>query len=247
VKLLVDFGNSRLKWACYADGTIGQQGVCECSSDSFTSSLNDHWSAIPAPTQLVYCTVTKQSRAKQLEALVRERWRIPARRLVPRQQAFGVHCNYRQPSQLGADRWAALIGAYTRYKSALCVVDCGTAVTVDALDAGGWHQGGLIIPGPLLMRQVLGDCTGGIGQVDAVDFNLASVDTPAAVSTGCALAQAAFIDRAVRAYQDGIADPMRVLLTGGDAVTVLARLESEPELIPELVLLGLAECAELDV
>jgi len=244
MRLLVDVGNSRVKWACYDGQRLSRQSACDSDGADFESNLKSLWKALPAPEQVVYCAVAGQALAERLEALTTALWELRARRLVAGQPVLGLRCHYHQPGQLGADRWAAMIGAFTRIRGALCVIDCGTAVTVDALTADGRHQGGLIIPGLVLMRRALGDHTSGIGQVHDGGIDPASVDTRGAVSTGCVLAVAAFIDRAVRVYQDLISETMHIVLTGGDSSMVLPHLESEPEVIPELVLLGLAEYAE---
>jgi len=247
MKLLVDIGNSRLKWACYDGQHFSRQGACDCAGVDFEINLKSLWKTLPAPEQVVYCTVAGQAPAERLEALVLDLWQAGTRRLTAGQQILGLRCHYDQPSQMGADRWAAMIGAFSRIRGALCVVDCGTAVTVDALAADGRHHGGMIIPGMALMRRALGEHTGGIGQVNEGRYQPASVDTRGAVSTGCVLAVAAFIDRAVRVYQDLLPEAMHIVVTGGDAGTLLPHLESKPEVIPDLVLLGLAEFAELEV
>jgi len=246
MKLLVDVGNSRLKWACYDGQRLTAQGACDSIGADVEVNLKSHFKSLPVPNQVVYCAVAGQALAERLEALVAQLWQLRPRRLVSGQPILGLRCHYHQPSQLGADRWAAMIGAFTRIRGALCVIDCGTAVTVDALAADGRHQGGLIIPGLVLMRRALGDHTSGIGQVHEGGIDPASVDTRGAVNTGCVVAAAAFIDRALRLYQEMLPDAMQIVLTGGDAGIVMPHLESEPEVIPELVLLGLAEYAELE-
>ena len=246
MNLLIDLGNSAIKWAWSQDHKLEFKGSSATPGGEFKEQLKQAWETQPKPSQVVYCAVADQAMVEQIEALVDELWQLKARRLIPQAHAFGLHCHYHQPRQLGADRWAAMIGAYTQNQHALCVVDCGTAVTIDALTADGQHQGGLIIPGEMLMRRVLGERTGGIGEVHDGNINLASVDTQGAVSTGCMLAVAAFIDRAIRSYQDVIADALQVYITGGDATKLLPHLKSkpQPQLKPDLVLLGLAEFAE---
>ena len=243
MNLLVDLGNSRIKWAWQHDQILNSMGSSATRSGEFKAQLKQAWSTQPKPRQVVYCAVADQVLVEQLESLVDELWQLQARRLIPELNAFGLTCHYHEPGQLGADRWAAMIGAYTQYQQALCVIDCGTAVTIDALSADGQHQGGLIIPGELLMRRVLGERTGRIGQVHDGSINLASVDTQGAVATGCVLAVAAFIDRAIESYQDIIAETLQIFITGGDAETLLPHLKSKPEMVPDLVFLGLAEFA----
>jgi len=244
MKLLIDVGNSRTKWACYETQQITCQGVCDTAVATFEANLKKAWQGLSKPSQVAYCAVSSPDLLHSLEQVVMALWHLHARRLIPQARGFGLHCHYHQPNQLGADRWAAMIGAYARSKSALCVVDCGTAVTVDAVAENGQHQGGLIIPGQMLMRHALGVHTRRIGHVREGDNSLASVDTRGAVTTGCQLAVAAFVDQAVRGYQDLLHCPMRIFLTGGGAENLVANLQSTPEVIPELVILGLVEFLE---
>ena len=73
--------------------------------------------------------------------------------VVRTQARFGEVINgYSTFEQLGADRWAAIVGAWQLRRRALCVVDAGTAVTIDLVAASGRHQGGVIVPGLDLMR-----------------------------------------------------------------------------------------------
>ncbi len=246
MNLVVDLGNSRTKWACYENRQLIRQGVCGSVSGEFNAVLKRSWGALPAPDQIVYCAVTTQALAAQLERIALALWRLRPRRLQVYKQALGLTCNYQEPTQLGADRWAAMVGAYARVSAPLCVIDCGTAVTVDAVSGNGQHQGGLIIPGCGLMHQVLGDYTSRIGKVTKGQHSLSTVDTQGAVSTGTHLAVCAFIDRAVQAYQKSMQCKLQVLLTGGDAPELLPQLQSTPELVPDLVLCGLLEFAESD-
>src|SRR5690606_5658142 len=125
--------------------------------------------------------------------------------------------------------------------------DCGTAITVDALRGDGRHLGGLILPGPAMMRRALTTGTRGV-RVDDADGVAQAVgplaphatDTAAAVRAGTSWAAVAAIDRIVDALRGDLAEPVACLITGGDAGAVEPLLEVPYRLEPDLVLAGLA-------
>ena len=99
-------------------------------------------------------------------------------------EQLGVkHC-YAQPETLGADRWAALIAVRGLTKTNACIVDCGTAVTVDALAANGEFRGGAIFPGLQLLRASLLRGTGGIHAAEGKSDSAFGCSTPDAVAAG---------------------------------------------------------------
>src|SRR5699024_1677202 len=93
----------------------------------------------------------------------------------------GVKTKYRYPERLGADRWAAAVGAYAASKKAVCVVDCGSAITFDAVDSAGRHLGGLIVPGWNLMRSALHLGTADLPFAEADSVELFAMDTTDAI------------------------------------------------------------------
>ena len=159
--------------------------------------------------------------------------------------AFGVTSSYRQPRRLGVDRWAAMIGARAESKSALCVVDAGTAVTIDALDRHGQHLGGQIIPGLHLMARSLKSDTDGIAGVrvrpadPGTGMALFANRTERAIQTGALNAICGAIERAVRIMRAEGLRP-RIILTGGGASRILKQLDGKVLHRPNLVLQGLA-------
>jgi type III pantothenate kinase len=148
---------------------------------------------------------------------------------------------------LGADRWLALIGAWTKARSALCVVDAGTAVKVDSVDAGGRHLGGLIVPGIHMMREALMNKTSDIAQaVRHSTPSLAGVlanNTTGAVSRGAVFALAGMADRAAEVIEQSTGVKPKLFITGGDAGMITGTMRSQGEIVPDLVLQGLAVIA----
>ena len=90
-----------------------------------------------------------------MTAYIQSLWGITAICLSVSRQAGGVMNAYDDIDQLGVDRWLTIIAAWNRYRSAVCIVDCGTALTLDVVSASGQHAGGFIVPGLTLMGDVL--------------------------------------------------------------------------------------------
>ena len=147
-------------------------------------------------------------------------------------------------SAFGADRWAALVAARHMAPNGAVVVDCGTTITVDAVDHTGQHLGGVIVPGIWLMRQSLAEGTGRIGRVGDGTIDVMSRDTSGAVATGTVLAAAAAVDRIVGEYQKRLGEEARTLITGDEADLVMSRSSTAFEKWQDLVLRGLWIAAE---
>jgi type III pantothenate kinase len=146
------------------------------------------------------------------------------------------------------DRWLAMIAARRLVQGAFAVVCAGTAVTFDAVDAGGRHLGGLILPGDRLMIESMANNAHQIPLVPAATQAVRGLDllgrsTAEAVSRGSRLALAAAVDRAVEQVAESLAQELAVVVTGGDAPVLAPWLESKVSVSPDLVLDGLAVVA----
>jgi type III pantothenate kinase len=154
---------------------------------------------------------------------------------------------------LGIDRWLALVAARRASTRPTCILNAGTAFTVDALDAHGRHLGGLILPGVQLMHEALAAtaATGGVPTASLPDPYAVDLGGDAAMSSASAQADvpplsgpiallAATAERAVRYLAERTGLEPRVVLTGGDSVTLAPLLSRPPALVPDLVMTGLA-------
>jgi type III pantothenate kinase len=167
------------------------------------------------------------------------RWGLVAKVPVVTRRCGDVVCGYVQPDRLGFDRWAALVGAWAREPGcAAVVVDCGSAVTVDALQADGRHLGGIIFPGPAMMMDAFHARTGLPREVAPAPFDLAASSTGQAVASGVRTAVVGGIERALRHWEARLPGASR-WLTGGDAPDLAAELPAGVRLAPYLVLEGL--------
>ena len=244
MKLVLDLGNSRCKWAL-ADTAIQSSGAIAYGAD-FVSSLDQVFGLLTRPEQVVVVSVADAAASETVTQWVRRHWSLDLQRFNARAVQCGVMNSYDVPGQLGADRWAALIAARARVPGAVCVVDCGTAVTVDALDARGVFRGGIILPGLALQRASLLQRTQEIRAADGSASSCLAQNTANAVAAGTAFGLAGAIDRVLEEQAAALETVPQVLLTGGDAQVVQPLLRHQTQLVPDLVLEGVARMASME-
>lgn len=239
--LLIDAGNTRIKWAVQKTGqTAGDWLAAGSVAHADIATLREQWNAFSIERCLI-SNVAGQAIAGQLTQLVSS-LDLPASGLQwfsSTLQCAGVHNGYRQPEQLGCDRFASLIGAHYLFPhKSLLVVTCGTATTIDALDAQGNFVGGMILPGLATMARSLAVNTAGLPTVTEVKFaDLFADNTQEAIISGCINAQVGAICRALENRNDPI---VRCILSGGAAGFIAPHLPMTCEQIDNLVLVGLA-------
>ncbi|UCH54042.1 MAG: type III pantothenate kinase [Pseudomonadota bacterium] len=240
---LVDCGNTRLKWAEAAPG-VWRTGACDLPQADLAPMLDTQWGSVPVPQRAVICCVGGEARRQALVQWMQARWTLTPAIFQSAARTLDNVNHYRDPTSLGADRWAALLGARALVPGAACVVDCGTAVTVDALSAKGEFQGGVILPGIRLLRAALTQGTSGVKQSDGSEASCLGRSTADAVAGGTYYGLLGAIERCVREQQIALGETVTVFLTGGDAERVAAELALQIRLVPDLVLRGLARYAE---
>jgi type III pantothenate kinase len=243
--LLVDAGNTRIKWAGLEGGAL-QSGaaVLRRGAAEDVEALAAVWAALPAPQRLLIASVAGPDFSVHMQAWSKRFWGLEPEFISAEASAFGVRNAYIEPHRLGVDRWLALIAAHRLVPGPVCIVDCGTALTVDVIARDGEHLGGLIIPGLGLMRRALLEKTAGIGAVIGGvphdEVSLFAKDTRSGVMGGTLYATIAVIDRIVQDVTEAIGTELTCVLTGGDADTVRPLLPADFRYEPELVLQGLA-------
>ncbi len=242
LNLLVDLGNSRLKWARQAPGLWRTEAVA--LDDAMSSLLDRVWRDLETPRKVVVCSVANPARRQALEQWAQARWSLAPLIVRTQTEQLGVKNLYRQPEQLGADRWAALIGARGLTSGAACVVDAGTAVTVDALSAQGEFLGGVVFPGLHLLRDSLVRGTAGISAATGNAADCLARSTADGVAAGTLHGLAGAVERLIEEYRRTLGEKMQVLLTGGDAPELARLLRAAHTPAPDLVLKGLARIAD---
>lgn len=237
MKLFIDIGNSRVKWAFGVAGRFIAEG--EAARDS-GASLTPLLDCREVPEEIRIANVAGAGTGIRIAAILRERFQILPVFAGSAAAGAGVRNGYSNPGQLGVDRWLAICAAFSRYKAPVCVVDAGTATTLDLVSASGQHEGGLILPGIELMQRVLLSGTGDLTRLSegagaSTDHGLPAAglpgnpadrgvvmgrDTAAAIRYGALQATASFArdcmdELQVRAPVS--AQPGVLLLTGGAA------------------------------
>ena len=230
--LLVDAGNSRVKWGLW-DGTWAHQ---EALPTGQAANLGQVWSTLPTPERILACTVAAPDVRTSLDVWAKTR-KLAVRWVESQAEQLGVRNGYDDPRKLGADRWVALVAARDIVAGAALVVNAGTAVTIDALSADGEFLGGLIVPGIELMAEALAVGTAGL-PVAPGEFREFPRRTGDAIATGAIHAVCGAIAR-MRTALLRRATTARVLLSGGAAQVLEAHLEPPVSAIPNLVLEGL--------
>jgi type III pantothenate kinase len=254
--LLLDVGNSRLKWALlqgtYRRGKrFAASGALELDALRGDGALQRLLRLLGPDLRLQVCNVAGTRVERQLRALARRAGLRAPQFVHSARASAGVRNAYSQPWRLGVDRWVSLIGArFEHPEQALCIVAAGTAVTIDLLDAEGRHRGGTIIPGPQLMVESLLEHTAGIRRrvgrrIWAEDYargraGLFAHDTRAALLGGARHAAAALIAQAIRRARELLGTTPRLLLAGGAAAAIAPLLNMRHQRAEDLALRGLA-------
>lgn len=243
--LLMDVGNSRIKWGVlelgeiHRTGRIAQNRIRERGLQALTTR-------IPRGVDQVFVSnVAGTTFGTRLSGVIGMHCNCEVRFAQAERSGWGVTNGYRQPRRMGVDRWVALVGAWSEFRSACLVVDAGTAVTIDAIDQNGTHLGGQIIAGAEMMMRALATSTSEIPAVrpasrkGSTGLDMFAASTADAVREGARNAIAGAVDRAYASLKSGARDPV-VVLTGGDASRILSALGETPLHRPHLVLQGLA-------
>lgn len=243
MKLLLDIGNTRLKWARAEAG-----GVSVGGSAAHDGSVDALVQALPAvtPDSLWVAQVLGAAVVEPLGAALVQRYRVPVHFAAVRSPYAGLRVAYADPARLGVDRWLAMLGARARHRGAVLVASAGTALTLDVVDADGRHRGGFIAPGlQTALKATLGQTRFPTAAMETPARGQLATATEAAVLEGALLACLGALDRgAALAPEVGTR-----WLGGGDAERLLPHLPGwihAPTLIFEgLLVLGDLDAAEL--
>lgn len=237
--LLIDLGNTRLKWALWDRGLTGCHAFLVDKAD-FAKTLVSSFKVLPEVERAIVVSVADKDRTTALKSWLLSKRNIETTEIRTQKEAFGVVNEYEKIETLGADRWVALVAARQHSRKATVVIDCGTAVTIDVLDGLGNFKGGVILPGRGLMQKSLNQTAAGI-DVEAMSVERVwGTSTQEAVAVGCVFGLAGAIERVVRGHINQLGGEANVLLTGGDADTLKPYLPDSYECVPDLVFEGMA-------
>jgi len=244
--LLVDIGNTRMKWALLRGARLSRPRAVVHDGDG--ARLRAALRSVPRDVGCAVAVCVAGTRLERaLAAAVRARLGIPTEFARSSRRALGVQNGYRDVWRLGADRWVGLIAAHAIAGSRpVLIANVGTALTLDLVDAAGVHLGGAIAPGPSTMiASLLGGTAGirrrarGARRAAGTARGLFAPDTASALDAGARFAAAALIDRAALEARAALGRRPLVLLTGGAVTGLKTHIKSAAREIPDLVLRGL--------
>lgn len=231
--LLLDVGNSRVKWALVQDGQWAHRGACD---NAEVDALYREFKSLSVPSRILVSNVAGEAMAERVLQLC-TLWASPLEFVTAQRQQCGVSNGYQQIQRLGSDRWMALIAAWQSVLGACLVVNCGTATTVDALSDSGEFVGGLILPGIELIQRSLASNTAQLEQEAGrlCDFPLNTAD---AIHSGAVRATLGAIENQYKLLSVKSATP-HCIVSGGAADQITPLLTMRVDHVDDLVLRGL--------
>lgn len=275
MNLLIDIGNTRLKWGCENKGRIEQTGFINSLRLS-RSLLDQSMSSIDKPKSVWISSVVSSSIHKVLVEWLLQRYQLHAQVIKVRQPVVGFSNAYADLDALGVDRWVAAIGARkcveakngarkcveAKNRARKCaeakdrsperpkakdiiIIDVGTAITVDCLTADNVFQGGVIYPGSRLMHDSLIGGTSGIKSQFSETDQIIGKTTSECVNSGIAFGVAGAVERIVAEMLGSIGAATQIVLTGGGAQALSDKTNLDALYEPDLVLHGLMKIATL--
>ena len=235
VSLLIDQGNTRLKWVWARGGKINKKSAGRGNVDDFGHV--DHPSR---PDTVLISSVAGRKNAKALVNICKSCWDIKPRMLKSSREQGGVRNAYTEPKALGVDRWLAIVGAVACHGKPVVIWDLGTATTLDAVDETGQHLGGMILPGPATMLASLRRGTKlGVPQSLNVAFAAPGSSTTDGIRNGVFAAQLGALNQFLRHVSDRIGGEPGIVVTGGAAAGMIQLLEFDCLHDPWLVFRGM--------
>ncbi len=248
--LLVDAGNSRLKWARLAQGQRSAQTILPYAGmPAVQGALQQLAYLVDTHTdseRIVLVHVLGQAFAEQVEQLCAEKRRQLV--LVRSLNAYGIQLAYPNPEHFGTDRFVGLLAGRSLFpQQSLIVIDAGTAVTIDGLERNGAHRGGVILPGLQVMVDSL------VQRTQAKHMSSANLEQPSvfadntlqAMGSGCLLGLVGALEGITQRMQEQLASPAQILLCGGDAQRLSASFRLTHHAVPDALMDGLKFIAEL--
>ncbi len=224
--ILIDAGNSYLKISIVDDLDNRQLSYAVLTYDNLSDDLYDYLQDCN-PTGVLISNVNNLIVFHTISDLIYKLWHIHAQLVVVEQDKFAISTRYINPRTLGSDRWLALIAAHQDFTKTVCVIDCGTAVTIDVVTDNGMHLGGLISPGISTARHSLGQKTNNLAVVENYRKNnnnrssFLANNTQDAILGGTLYQISAYIERIVSEFKQEFGDNTECIITGGDAQLIM--------------------------
>lgn len=237
--LAVDSGNTNVKWGLHDGSGWSKRGVAAQGNKVL---LEREWQDLREPARIIISNVAGLQAESDLSELL-SCWKAEPQWVNAAAYQCGVRNYYQDPTQLGSDRWAALLAAWQLQRQGCLVVDAGTAITIDALSETGEFLGGVIVPGIELMQKALVGNTAFL-KPEAGKFRDYPDSTADAIYSGALHAIAGAIERMAALLTVTLGRVPECILSGGGAQQLRAQLPAEATVVDNLVLEGLVVIAQ---
>ena len=243
--LAIDIGNTRLKWALFANPAEGAQPLAHGAEflENIDKLADGPWASLPPPTRMIGSCVAADAIKRRVEEQMEELWDVSAQWVVASASEAGLTNGYDHPTRLGADRWVGMIGARHRMLAAgparpMVVVMVGTAVTVEAIDTDGRFLGGFILPGHGIMLKALESGTAGL-HVPTGEVRTFPTNTSDALTSGGTFAISGAIERMVQHVRVHCGAEPACYMSGGAGWKMAPHMAVPFELVDTLIFDGL--------
>lgn len=246
MRLVIDIGNTRLKAAVEEHGVLTLLPAWPWRGEDLAAYWARVFAAGPTPSAVLVSNVAGSAMAEAVTTASRTHWALTPHFLHVRTRCAGMRTRYDDPTRLGVDRWLAALAGFHLAQGPVCVIDAGTALTVDVVTAEGEHRGGLIAPGLALMARSLTQGTAQLSIDTLAPVARFATNTRDAISLGCRDAVAGLLERVAWRWTREFASPVRYLVTGGEAAELQALSPFALELVPDLVHRGILIAADAE-
>jgi type III pantothenate kinase len=241
MKLLLDIGNSSVKWALQEQEEFISSGAFRYIKNDFEQNIQENLLLSKKPSDVLVSNVAGNEIFNLLNVRVKKQWQQECWQPSVSASFNKLKNSYSDTRQMGLDRWLAMIASWEQYQSALCLVSCGTALTIDLINLEGQHLGGYIVPGIELMQRALVNNT---EQINVDVKHQASLDyakdTQSAINNGAFLAAVSMIDHTVDKFSKESNCKPTCIISGGMAKLIKPLLNHPFQQEPNLVLAGLS-------
>lgn len=212
--LLIDVGNTRVKWAVIEDEFNEDVDVCIGSLKELSISIQN------MDTVNTKVLLSAVNQTNDLMLLLDKSDFAEITSVKSQSTQAGISNSYEQPERMGIDRWLAMIASHKLVNNkGIVIVDAGSALTIDVLNQKGFHQGGYIVPGIAMAQSALFSNTEQVKRYDEVvatnrssgRLNKLGNNTLQCVEYGVINQQVALIEKVMKQYPE-----YEIMITGGD-------------------------------
>lgn len=241
MELLLDIGNSSVNWAIQENDDFISTGAFAYSSKTIQQDMEKNLSIREKPAAVLVSNVAGNPVFNYLNDWVKKQWQQECWQANVSAEYKALKNSYQDTSQMGVDRWLAMIASWEANQSALFLVSCGTALTIDLIDDDGNHLGGYIIPGIELMQRALINNTVQINtDIKKQPSIECAKDTQTAINNGAFAATVSIIDSVTERFYAESNNEVKCIISGGMANLINPLLKHSFYYEPNLVLMGLS-------